>query len=120
MSIKFELENDDVAVFRVSGKLLLDEFQVAQRKCEEIINKVGHVNILVITSNFKGWEKSEGWGDWSFADKNDPYIKKIAIVGEKQWEDLTIIFSGKGLRPVEIEYFDSGQEADARRWLDAN
>ena len=117
MSIKFELEGDDVAVFCITGKLRLDEFQAAQRKCEEIINKVGQVKILAITSNFEGWEKSEGWGDWSFADKNDPYIKKIAIVGDEQWKDLAIAFSGKGLRPVEIEYFETGKENNARTWI---
>lgn len=117
MPINFELENTDIAVFRISGKLRLDEFQAAQRKCEEIIKNIGHVKILAITKNFEGWEKAEGWGDWSFADKNDPYIKKIAIVGEEQWRDLVYIFSGKGFRPVAIEYFESGKEKNARTWL---
>ncbi len=117
MSINFELEDKDIAVFRVAGKLRLSEFEVAQQKCEKIINEVGHVKILVITNNFEGWEKSKGWGDWSFADKNDPYIKKIAIVGDEKWKDLAIIFSGKGLRPVAIEYFESSKENNAREWI---
>ena len=120
MSIKLELENGEIAVIRISGKLKLEEFLDAQRYCEEIIKNIGHVKILAITSEFEGWEKAEGWGDWSFAEKNDPYIKKIAIVGDENWKDLAFAFSGKGLRPVEIEYFDLGKEDTARLWLSSN
>ena len=84
---------------------------------EEIIKKIGHLKILVVTEGFDGWEKSQGWGDWSFADRNDSFIEKIAIVGDEKWRDLVFAFSGKGFRPFAIEYFDSGQEASARQWL---
>jgi len=117
MSIEFDLEDVDIAIFRISGKLRLDEFEAAQRKCEEIIKKIGHIKILVVTEEFDGWGKSEGWGDWSFADRNDSFIEKIAIVGDEEWRDLVFAFSGKGFRPVDIEYFDTGRETAARQWL---
>ncbi|MGI9227472.1 MAG: STAS/SEC14 domain-containing protein [Gammaproteobacteria bacterium] len=120
MSVEFEIENNDIAVFRISGEFKLIEFQDAQRKCEELIKKVGKIKILVITDKFGGWEKTEEWGDWSFADRNDSYIDKIAIVGDEKWRDLIFAFTGKGFRPVDIEYFDEGQETSARRWLDAH
>lgn len=119
MSVEFEIENNDVAVFRISGELKKLNFEDAQRKCEELIKKVGQIKILVITENFEGWEKAEGWGDWSFADRNDSHIDKIAIVGDEKWRDLVFAFTGKGFRPVDIEYFDLGQETNARDWLDA-
>ena len=117
MPIKFELEDDDVAAFRVTGKLQLEEFATAQQKCEDIIKRVGHIKILVLTENFEGWEESEGWGDWSFASRNDPYIKKIAIVVDEKWKDLIYLFSGKDLRPVPIEIFKPEKELQARKWL---
>lgn len=117
MPVKYELDGDDVAVFRVTGKLQLNEFTTAQQKCEDIINRVGYVKILVITNNFEGWEESGGWGDWSFAYKNDPYIKKIAIITSDEWEDLIYLFSGKDLRSVPIELFEPDKELQARKWL---
>jgi len=81
MSIEFEQGNNDIAVFRVSGVLKKNEFDGAQCKIEEVIKKTGHVQILILTENFEGWERSEGWGDWSFAERNDSYIDKIAVVG---------------------------------------
>lgn len=120
MSVEFEIENNDVAVFRISGELKIQEFEDAQRKCEEFIKKVGQIKILVISDKFEGWEKAEGWGDWSFADRNDPYIDKIAIVGDDKWRDLVYAFTGKGFRPVDIEYFNKEHETGARRWLDTH
>ena len=117
MPIKFEVQDDDVIVFRISGELKIDEFHAVQLQCEEIIKKIGHVKFLVITENFQGWERAEGWGDWSFAERNDPYIEKIAVVGDLKWKDSVLAFTAKGLRPVSIEYFDSEEETNARQWL---
>lgn len=117
MPIEFESEKDAVVVFRVSGKLGKAELDRAYIKCEELIKKVGRVKLLAITDNFLGWEGAEGWEDMSFQERNDPYIEKIAIVGEEKWRDLAYAFTLKGLRPVPIEYFGPGQELAARQWL---
>lgn len=42
----------------------------------------------------------------------------MAIVGERRWEELALLFTAKGLRSFPIQYFGSGQAADARAWLD--
>ncbi len=41
----------------------------------------------------------------------------MAIVGEERWRDLTLLFTSQGLRPFPIEFFTSGQLAEARAWL---
>ena len=94
------------------------ELKAAQKEAEEVIKKEGHLRILVVLENFAGWEKAKGWGDVSFPERNDPYIKKIAIVGDTEWRDLVYAFTGKGLRIVPIEYFGANQEDAARLWLD--
>jgi hypothetical protein len=35
-------------------------------------------------------------------ERNDPYIEKMAIVGDKRWEDLALMFAAKGLGPFPI------------------
>jgi hypothetical protein len=117
MPMEFEKAEGDIAVFRVSGKLAKTELDKAQSKCEELIKSLGKVKILVLTDNFAGRERGEGWEDTSFSDRNDPHIKKIAIVGDAEWRDLTHAFTLKGLRPVSIEYFEPHQQATARQWL---
>ena len=117
MPIEFEIESYGLAVLRISGKLKKGELDRAQSECEEMIKKVGHVKILILATNFAGWERTEGWGDTSFADRNDPYIERIAIVGVAKWRDLVYAFTGRGLRPVPIQYFEPDQESVARQWL---
>ena len=41
----------------------------------------------------------------------------MAVVAEENWEDLILMFTGKGLRPFPIERFFPVDEAKARTWL---
>jgi hypothetical protein len=118
MAIQFAVEKGDLGVFRVSRHLSVAELEQAQEECEAVIKKEGQIKILVVLENFAGWEKAKGWEDVSFPQRNDPYIKKMAIVGDAEWRDLVYAFTGKGLRKVPIEYFDVNQEKSARQWLD--
>ena len=61
----------------------------------------------------------DDWDDVSFTAKVGKQIEKIAIVGEKRWEDLVLAFTGKGFRPTAIEYFGATELARARAWVDA-
>jgi len=117
MSIKWSLEKGNIGVFYVSAKLAKNELEQAQNACEDVIRKIGTIKILVILDKFTGWEDAEGWEDASFAERNDKYIDKIAIVGDEKWRDMAYLFTLKGLRPVAIEYFESNEEASAREWL---
>ena len=120
MPIEWELENNDLAVIKVSGQLGKDEFEKIQSILEPIIQKHGKVKVLVLLKEFLGWESSQGWEDTSFADRNDTYIKKFAFVGEDKWRDQISLFTFKDFRSVPIEYFESNDEDKARLWLNSN
>ena len=119
MPVMFKAEGGNVGVFRISGQLGLAELEQAQSDCEAMIRNVGNIRLLAILEGFQGWEKASGWEDLSFAERNDPYIDKFAIVGDKKWEDLAYAFTAKGLRPVPIEFFADGEEDTARKWLNS-
>ena len=118
MSVTWGVERDNVGVFRISGQLRQTELASAQHECETLIRKFGHVKILIVLEDFEGWERAEGWEDMSFTERNDPFIQKVAIVGDAKWRDLVYAFAGKGFRPVPIQYFEADQQATARQWLD--
>jgi hypothetical protein len=73
--------------------------------------------IRAFGENFEGWEEKGDWADLSFMMKYDPEIERIAIVGEKKWEDLVIAFTGKGMRSGQVEYFLPDQINLARAWI---
>jgi hypothetical protein len=39
----------------------------------------------------------------------------MAIVGDRKWSDLALLFTSQGLRPFPIEYFEGVDKAQA--WL---
>ena len=94
----------------------MEAFQAAVEPVFQSARKIG---FLVILEDFVGWEAEKGWADTSFADANDQFLSRLAIVGEERWRDEALIFSLAGLRPVEIQFFASGDETAARAWLAA-
>jgi hypothetical protein len=75
--------------------------------------------MLVLAENFRGWAQGGNWGDLSFQVEHDKHIEKLAIVGDKKWEDLALIFVAQGLRPFPVEYFQPTELSKARAWLAA-
>ena len=109
--------SDGVLTLEVSGKLTQAELATVQKAAGEIIARQGKLRILVLTENFTGWERGAGWGDFSFQTQHDASIERMAIVGERKWEDLALMFTAKGLRKFPIEYFDTARLTAARAWL---
>jgi hypothetical protein len=104
-------------VVKITGKLSKPEMDAAQRVAIDVIRREGRARILIIGENFEGWEEKGNWGDLSFMAKYDSQIERIAIVGEKKWEDLAIAFTGKGMRSAQVEYFLPAQLGAARAWV---
>ena len=44
----------------------------------------------------------------------------MAIIGELQWKDMAMAFTGQGYRPFPIAFFESGLTDTARAWLQAD
>jgi hypothetical protein len=106
-----------VVTLRVSGRLTQKELAAVQAETAGIIASSGKIRILVLAQDFAGWEKGGQWSDFSFQQAHDDDIARMAIVGEEQWKDLTLLFTSQGLRPFPIEYFPPARLADARAWL---
>ena len=111
---------DGVVTLKISGKLTQAELASIQSATAELIRAGGRWRILVLTENFSGWELGGEWNDFSVQSENDPRIEKMAIVGERRWEELSLIFTAKDLRPFPIEYFEPAQLSRARAWLMSN
>ena len=119
MAVKIVDTSDGVLTVEFTGLLKKSELEQAQKAAIDLIQKHGKVSLFAIAKDFQGWAKEGDWGDLSFQAKYDKHIEKIAIVGEKKWEDLALAFTAKGFRPVAIEYFLPGDLAKARAWLAA-
>ena len=115
MAITWELEAGDLLVAKINGELVQKELHQFQTEIAPVIQASGKLSFLVILQDFGGWETAKGWEDTSFADANDQYLSRFALVGEEQWRDQTLMFTLAGMRSIDIEYFSA--EAEARAWL---
>ncbi len=116
MTAKITGENDGILTLVVSGRLTQKELAAAQAEAARSVTTTGKIRFLVLAEDFAGWEKGGHWSDFSF-QQHDEDIERMAIVGEERWRDLTLLFTSQGLRPFPIEFFTSGQLAEARAWL---
>jgi len=109
--------NDGIVTWTITGQLQQPDLMAVQTYASEIIRKHGHIRILVIAEDFRGWAKAGDWGDLSFQLENDQYIEKIAVVVDKKWEDMVNMFIGKGLREFPVECFQPSDKAKAISFL---
>jgi|KBSMisStaDraftv2_1062788.scaffolds.fasta_scaffold488975_2 hypothetical protein len=117
MSAEILDNTEEVLTIRISGKLRQSELVTAQKNAAAILRKRGGSRLLVLAEKFDGWEKGGDWGNLSGQEQLDAQIDRMAIVGEKRWEDVALLFTGKGLRHIEIEYFSPTDLPRARSWL---
>jgi hypothetical protein len=120
MTVKVAGVQDGILTLVVSGRLTHGELAAAQAEASRIIATSGRIRVLVLAQDFAGWEKGGQWSDFSFQQAHDDDIGRMAIVGDEQWRDLTLLFTSQGLRPFPIEYFPPARVDDARSWLSAN
>jgi hypothetical protein len=102
---------------RISGVLKREELARAEKAAIEVMGSVSKIKFLILTENFQGWDNKGNWEDASFQSEYDQQIEKIAIVGEKRWQELVEAFVGKGLRSIDIRYFTPSETALARAWI---
>ena len=108
-------EKDDLLVFLVSGKLGISELEQARLETDPILTARKNWKVMVVLQNFEGWSKEPGWENTSLIDETDENVDRMALVGPIEWQDQVEMFTLKGMRPLEIEYFAS--DAEARIWL---
>lgn len=111
--------SERVISLKATGKLTETELAAAQQATAGLIRKHGKVRILVDTGDFNGWAQGGSWDDFSFEEEFDPYIEKMAFVGDRRWEELVLVFSNEALRQFPIEYFASSDSEQARAWIES-
>lgn len=112
------LRADGLRVLRVSGQLRKNELDSALVAEAANWGPSDHFKVLIIVTDFKGWERGANWGDMTFFETHGDRMDKIAIVADDpRWKEEFLMFVGAGLRRAPVNFFLSAQLADARAWL---
>ena len=115
MSVRVDLESPELLVVRLSGNVTAQEFRAGQEEASRLLKPIVSAAFLAVLRDFEGWGGGD-WNDSSIQFQNDTQIKRMAIVGDRKWEDAALMFVGKGLLHFDIEYFEPGQLVQAQKW----
>ena len=111
-----ESKADNVVAFKLSGKLHDADYKTFVPHVDEAIDRHGKTRILSWFHDFQGWDAHALWDDIAFATTHCTKIDRIALVGEKRWEE----WMAKVCTPfsmAKIQYFDAGEVDSAWKWL---
>jgi hypothetical protein len=109
-------DSDKVLGFRMSGKLHDEDYKTFVPIVDAAIGKEGKIRLLAVFHDFQGWDLHALWDDITFSTTHCTKIERIALVGEKKWEE----WMAKVCKPftmAKIQYFDAAQLEHAWAWI---
>ena len=102
--------------FVLSGRLHHQDYKIFVPQVEEAIKRAGKVRLLACFRDFHGWDLHAGWDDMRFAVRHYDDLERIALVGDRKWEE----WMAKICQPftgAQVQYFDSADIKAAWEWL---
>ena len=103
--------------FKLSGKLHDADYKTFVPLVDAAIAEQGKVRLLAWFHDFHGWDLHALWDDTKFATTHCTKVERIALVGEKKWEE----WMAKVCKPftmAQIKYFDAADIDAAWKWLE--
>jgi hypothetical protein len=108
--------SDKVLAFKMSGKLHDEDYKTFVPLVDAAIAQQGKVRLLAQFQDFQGWDAKALWDDIKFATTHCTKIDRIALVGEKKWEQ----WMAKVCKPftmAKLRYFDAAELDAAKVWV---
>jgi hypothetical protein len=117
MPIKFEDENEGkVLTIHVAGKVTRADYVYFTPEFERLVKLNGKLRVLFDMTGFHGWDAGALWEDIKFDVKHFADIERLAMVGDKKWQQGMATFC-KPFTKATIRYFDHANAGEARNWL---
>jgi hypothetical protein len=73
------------------GKLTHEDYQIFVPMVDKALKEAKEIeaDLLVDMRDFKGWEFMAAWDDFKFGVKHRNAFDKMAIIGNKKWEETS-------------------------------
>ena len=101
---------------KVFGKLTDAEYKNFIPKVEAVINEFGFIRLYVDMLDMDGWEWRVAWDDFAFGIKHWNEFTKLALVGDKRWENFSAQVADK-IHKAEVRFFDRKEIVKALIWI---
>ncbi len=102
--------------FKLSGKLHDEDYEAFVPAVDAAIAAEGKVRLLAHFENFQGWDLHAAWDDLKFGIKHYSDFERVAMVGDRKWEEWMARFC-KPFTRASVKYFDASEIEVAWSWL---
>ena len=110
-----ERSKGNVFGFEIEGKVTAEEVEEAAAMMEKAIQEHGKISWLVVWKTTHYTSLKAMYNDASWLLKNVKHFDRMAIVGDKKWEEMLVkadsLFFGE-------KYFDISQLAEAWQYIE--
>jgi hypothetical protein len=98
------------------GKLTHEDYEVITPMIDSALATVKQpkVDVLIDGTELEGWELRAAWDDFKLGLKHNNEFNKIAIYGNKNWQEISAKISSWFISG-EVKYFENLEEAT--HWL---
>ena len=104
---------------KVSGTLSSDDYERLVPRLERLVAESGPLRFYIELHDFHGWTPAGMWKDIRFDMGHQEDMARIAIVGEKRWQDWAVGLSQPFLK-ADMRFFHTDEADAARQWVRAD
>ena len=113
-------QHEDKVFFelKIIGKLTHEDYELITPMLDSAVQgiKQPKINALINALEFEGWELRAAWDDFKLGVKHGREFQKIAIVGNKKWQEYSAKI-GSWFISGEAKYFED--LISAQDWLNS-
>ena len=117
LSIGIERTGNEIFLsLKATGKLTHHDYEIITPLIDSALASVSepNVNVFIDGSELEGWELRAAWDDFKLGLKHGNEFNKIAIFGNKKWQEY-ISKIGSWFISGEVKFFEDAD--DALCWL---
>jgi hypothetical protein len=113
---KLSESSDSIVGYKVEGKVTVEDYQKLDPEVQALVDKYDEVYLLLDMQEFGGEEVKAWLPDFNFGHRFHDKISKMAIVGDKRWEEwLTSL--AKPFYAKDAKFFHPEEADKAWSWL---
>ncbi len=101
---------------KASGRLTDADYKDLTPRLEAAIDRHGPLRLYVDMEAFEGWEMKAAWDDFAFGIKHWNDFERVALVGDKQWEEISVQVINKFTKG-DFRFFDVSERGAAQDWI---
>ena len=106
---------------RATAKLTHDDYQRLVPELEARIEEFGALNLLFDLEKFQGWEVRAAWDDFILGIKHMGDFNRVALVGDRKWEELCARVANLFLKFTkgEVRFYAIHDRGAAWGWIES-